>query len=95
MPRDPRSPYAHLHAQAFLGPFDKSLPGSTIWRRNVVFGTLNWWGINDLIAEIREETSNNRIKSGYENLRPNAPLSKVPDAGANEVSSAVLQRCDL
>ncbi|WOO76606.1 uncharacterized protein LOC62_01G000233 [Vanrija pseudolonga] len=84
MPRDPRSPYAHLHAQAFLGPFEKSLPGSTLWRRNVVFGTLNWWAIPDLIAEIREETSNNRIKSGYENLRPNAPLSKVPDAGAAE-----------
>lgn len=87
---DPRSPYAHLHAQAFLGPFEKSLPGSTLWRRNVVFSTLNWWAIPDLIAEIREETSNNRIKSGYESLRPNAPLSKVPDAGAAEVSSGLL-----
>ncbi|KAL1413635.1 hypothetical protein Q8F55_001413 [Vanrija albida] len=90
MPRDPRSPYAHLHAQAFLGPFEKSLPGSTIWRRNVVFSTLNWWGIEDLVAEIREETSNNRIKSGYEHLRPNAPLSKVPDAGADEGYANIL-----
>ena len=82
---DPRFPYPHLHAHAFLGPFDKNLPGSTLWRRNVVYGTLNWWSVEDLRAEIREETSNNRVKSGYED-RIDSPIDHVPDAGAVDVS---------
>lgn len=89
MSADPKSPYPHLHAQAFLGPFDKGLPGSTLWRRNVVFSSLNWWGLEDLRAEIREETSNNRVKSGYED-RWDTPIEKVPDAGASEVSRITL-----
>lgn len=50
---DPQSPHAHLHAHALYGPVDTSLPGATLWRRNVVFGGLNWWSIEDLRAEIR------------------------------------------
>jgi hypothetical protein len=83
---DPRFPYPHLHAQAFLGPFDKTLPGSTLWRRNVVYGNLNWWSVDDLRAEIREETSNNRVKSGYED-RFESPINKVPDAGTRNVGN--------
>jgi hypothetical protein len=40
-----------------------------------------WYDIDDLIAEIRETVSNNRVKSGYEN-RPLAPIDMVPHAGA-------------
>ncbi|GMK56705.1 hypothetical protein CspeluHIS016_0305450 [Cutaneotrichosporon spelunceum] len=83
MPADPAMPYPHLHAQAFLGPFDRKLPGSTLWRRAVVFNPFNWWSVEDLRAEIREESSNCRVKSGYED-RPDAPIDKVPDAGAIE-----------
>ncbi|WRT66285.1 uncharacterized protein IL334_003238 [Kwoniella shivajii] len=79
--KDPQCPHAHLHAHAMLGPVDTSLPGASFWRRNVVFGTMNWWGIEDLRAEIREETSNNRVKSGYQH-RDRAPIDRVPDAGS-------------
>lgn len=44
---------------------------------------MNWWSLEDLRAEIREETSNCRVKSGYDD-RLEAPIDKVPDAGANE-----------
>jgi hypothetical protein len=47
------SPHAHLHAQAICGPIDTSAPGSTFWRRNVVFAGVNWYSIDDLRAEIR------------------------------------------
>jgi diadenosine tetraphosphate (Ap4A) HIT family hydrolase len=50
---DPQIPHAHLHVHAMLGPIDTSLPGAGMWRRNVIFGTLNWWEIEDLRAEIR------------------------------------------
>ncbi|KAI9639445.1 uncharacterized protein MKK02DRAFT_39742 [Dioszegia hungarica] len=83
--KDPQSPHAHLHAHALLGPPDTSLPGSTFWRRNVVYGFANWWSVQDLRAEIREGSSNNRIKSGYEN-RTGAPIEKVPNAGSSSVS---------
>jgi hypothetical protein len=53
LPGDPQLPHPHLHVHAMLGPVDKSLPGAGIWRRNVVFGALNWWSIEDLRAEIR------------------------------------------
>jgi hypothetical protein len=51
---DPQCPHAHLHAHAMLGPIDRSLPGAGMWRRNVVYGALNWWSIEDLRAEIRQ-----------------------------------------
>ncbi|OWZ81273.1 hypothetical protein C365_00245 [Cryptococcus neoformans Bt85] len=78
--KDPQSPHAHLHAHAYLPPIDTKLSGASLWRRNVVFGSLNWWSIEDLRAEIREATSNNRVKTGYEYRQ--APIDKVPDAGA-------------
>jgi hypothetical protein len=35
------------------GPIDTKLPGAGFYRRNVVFGNMNWWSIEDLRAEIR------------------------------------------
>ncbi|KAG2156479.1 uncharacterized protein EDB93DRAFT_1126986 [Suillus bovinus] len=66
----------HLHAHAYLAPAD--LLG---WWRGVAYGPLAWYAIDDLIAEIRESVSNNRVKSGYDN-RINAPIDTVPEAGA-------------
>ncbi|KAK1924162.1 hypothetical protein DB88DRAFT_489305 [Papiliotrema laurentii] len=79
--RDPQSPHAHLHAHAMAGPIDTKLPGAGFYRRNVVFGNMNWWSIEDLRAEIRESTSNNRVKSGYSNGRQGL-IDRVPDAGS-------------
>lgn len=66
----------HLHAHAFIGP-----PDLLGWWRGVAYGPLAWYPIEDLIAEIRESVSNNRVKSGYEN-RGKAPIDMVPSAGA-------------
>ncbi|WVR06982.1 hypothetical protein IAU60_004019 [Kwoniella sp. DSM 27419] len=79
--KDPQCPHKHLHAHAMLGPIDTSLPGATFFRRNVVFAGVNWWNVEDLRAEIREESSNNRVKSGYEH-RGRAPIDRVPEAGS-------------
>jgi hypothetical protein len=51
------------------------------WWRGVAYGPLAWYAIDDLIAEIRESVSNNRVKSGYTN-RAAAPIDLVPHAGA-------------
>ncbi|KAF9056647.1 hypothetical protein BJ165DRAFT_1522538 [Panaeolus papilionaceus] len=66
----------HLHAHAYIGPAD--LMG---WWRGVAYSPLAWYAIEDLIAEIRESVTNNRIKSGYEN-RTRAPIDMVPSAGS-------------
>ncbi|KAG6866833.1 hypothetical protein C0991_008769 [Blastosporella zonata] len=66
----------HLHCHAYIGPPD--LMG---WWRGIAYGPLAWYPIDDLIAEIRESVSNNRVKSGYDN-RPRAPIDMVPHAGA-------------
>ncbi|KAF8058273.1 hypothetical protein FPV67DRAFT_1428630 [Lyophyllum atratum] len=66
----------HLHAHAYINPAD--LMG---WWRGIAYGPLAWYSIDDLIAEIRESVSNNRIKSGYDN-RTRAPIDMVPHAGA-------------
>ncbi|KAG2155441.1 hypothetical protein DEU56DRAFT_767394 [Suillus clintonianus] len=66
----------HLHTHAYLAPAD--LLG---WWRGVAYGPLAWYAIDDLIAEIRESVSNNRVKSGHDN-RINAPIDMVPEAGA-------------
>lgn len=50
---DPASLSRHLHAHALAGPIDPRAPGSTFYRRNVVFGALNGWDLEDLRAEIR------------------------------------------
>ncbi|KAG5648201.1 hypothetical protein DXG03_006156 [Asterophora parasitica] len=66
----------HLHCHAYITPAD--LMG---WWRGIAYGPLAWYSIDDLIAEIRESVSNNRIKSGYDN-RTQAPIDLVPHAGA-------------
>ncbi|KAG9011017.1 hypothetical protein FRB94_009004 [Tulasnella sp. JGI-2019a] len=74
---DPKIPVKdHVHCHAYVGEMD--LAG---WWRKVNYSGLAWYAAEDLIAEIREQTSNNRIKSGYTN-RPSAPIDRVPDAGA-------------
>jgi hypothetical protein len=65
----------HLHAHAYIAPSD--LLG---WWRGVAYGPLAWYNIDDLIAEIRESVSNNRIKSGYAGRT--APIDLVPSAGS-------------
>lgn len=59
-----------------------------------MFNPFNWWSVEDLRAEIREESSNNRIKSGYDE-RTDSPIDKVPDAGAYEVSSTPTAKAGL
>ncbi|KAJ6519479.1 hypothetical protein C8R45DRAFT_951652 [Mycena sanguinolenta] len=66
----------HLHAHAYIAPAD--LAG---WFRGVAYGPVAWYAVDDLIAEIRESVTNNRIKSGHEN-RARAPIDMVPDAGS-------------
>ncbi|KAF8649721.1 hypothetical protein AX16_005493 [Volvariella volvacea WC 439] len=66
----------HLHVHAYIGPPD--LMG---WWRGVAYSQLAWYAIDDLIAEIRESVSNNRVKSGYQN-RTHAPIDAVPQAGS-------------
>jgi len=75
--RDPKIPVTdHLHAHAYLLPADRMS-----WLRSTMaFNPLAWYAIDDLIAEIREETTNNRIRSGL-NKRP---IDSVPDAGARK-----------
>ncbi|KAI0308001.1 hypothetical protein B0F90DRAFT_1922403 [Multifurca ochricompacta] len=75
--RDSRIPVTdHLHAHAFIAPADQ-----LGWFRSVAYSAIAWYDIDDLIAEIRESVSNNRVKSGYAN-RQNAPINLVPDAGS-------------
>ncbi|KZS93067.1 hypothetical protein SISNIDRAFT_550078 [Sistotremastrum niveocremeum HHB9708] len=75
--KDPKIPITdHLHAHAYIGTPD--LAG---WWRAISYSSVAWYAVDDLIAEIRESTSNNRIKSGYEN-RTQAPIDTVPDAGS-------------
>ncbi|KAI0067818.1 hypothetical protein BV25DRAFT_1819261 [Artomyces pyxidatus] len=75
--RDSKIPVTdHLHAHAYIAPADQ-----LGWFRGVAYGALAWYDVDDLIAEIRESVSNNRVKSGYAN-RPSAPIDRVPDAGA-------------
>ncbi|KAI0322292.1 hypothetical protein OF83DRAFT_1167676 [Amylostereum chailletii] len=64
----------HLHAHAYIMPADK-----LGWFRGVAYSGLAWYDIDDLIAEIRESVSNNRVKSGYNHRRA---IDMVPDAGA-------------
>jgi len=72
--KDPKLPIGdHLHAHAFIGDMDQvkwyEVP------RKVAF-TMGWWAIDDLIAEIREQTSNNRVKSGGAYNAPRSSTSK-------------------
>ncbi|KAG8913935.1 hypothetical protein FRC01_004302 [Tulasnella sp. 417] len=74
---DPKIPVSdHVHLHAYIGDMD--LAG---WWRKLNYSGMGWWAIDDLIAEIREQTSNNRVKSAYPHPRV-APINQVPDAGA-------------
>jgi len=75
--RDSKIPIAdHVHAHAFIGTPD--LAG---WFRGVAYSPLAWYAIDDLIAEIRESTSNNRVKSSYPSYTTARPIDLVPSAG--------------
>lgn len=71
----------HLHAHAFIAPADQAG-----WWRGIAYSSVAWYAIDDLIAEIREETSNNRVRSGNTGRPGNAntvrPIDMVPDAGS-------------
>ncbi|GBE78102.1 hypothetical protein SCP_0109840 [Sparassis crispa] len=74
--KDPKIPVSdHLHAHAYNLPADRMG-----WWRAIAFNPLAWYAIDDLIAEIREESSNNRIRSGM-NARP---IDFVPHAGSRK-----------
>jgi len=75
---DPHLPIRdHLHLHAYLGPADL-LPWLGL--RALAFSSLGWYDLEDLIAEIRESTSNNRVKTGYGRER-RRPIEGVPEAG--------------
>ncbi|EJU01029.1 hypothetical protein DACRYDRAFT_22843 [Dacryopinax primogenitus] len=68
-------PGFHLHLHAYIGCADR-LPWVSL--RTLAFGPLGWYPLEDLIGEIWESTSNNRVKTGYEKARP---IAQVPKAG--------------
>ncbi|KAI0274847.1 hypothetical protein BC834DRAFT_965322 [Gloeopeniophorella convolvens] len=84
--RDSRIPVTdHLHAHAYISPADR-----LGWFRGIGYSPIAWYDIDDLVAEIRESVSNNRVKSGYTN-RPTAPIDRVPDAGARAGTASGLE----
>ncbi|KAI0343954.1 hypothetical protein BDW22DRAFT_1372472 [Trametopsis cervina] len=78
--RDSKIPVTdHLHAHAYI------LPGDLMgWWRAVGYSNMAWYDIDDLIAEIREETSNNRVRSGPLPRQAPRPIDEVPAAGARQ-----------
>ncbi|EJD04300.1 uncharacterized protein FOMMEDRAFT_19565 [Fomitiporia mediterranea MF3/22] len=69
----------HLHAHAYVAPMDRCG-----WWRSIAYSPLAWYAVDDLIAEIREESTNNRIRSdgnGTESRRPRL-IDRIPAAGA-------------
>ncbi|GJE87757.1 hypothetical protein PsYK624_038400 [Phanerochaete sordida] len=78
--RDSKIPVTdHLHAHAYILPADRMG-----WWRAVGFSGMAWYAVDDLIAEIREETSNNRVRSGPKPRRGPRPIDQVPAAGARQ-----------
>ncbi|KAI0702458.1 hypothetical protein BC835DRAFT_1500874 [Cytidiella melzeri] len=78
--RDNKIPVTdHLHAHAYILPAD--LLG---WWRGVGYSNMAWYDVDDLIAEIREETSNNRVRSGPLPRQTPRPIDQVPAAGARQ-----------
>lgn len=74
--RDNKIPVTdHLHAHAYITPADR-----LGWWRGLAYGPVAWYSIDDLIAEIREESSNNRVRSGT----GTRPIDTVPQAGARQ-----------
>ncbi|KAI0757265.1 hypothetical protein C8Q80DRAFT_1132761 [Daedaleopsis nitida] len=75
----------HLHAHGYI------LPGDLMgWWRGVAYSSIAWYDLDDLIAEIREETSNNRVRSGV-NPRP---IDFIPDAGARRGTADGIETTD-
>ncbi|KAI0639142.1 hypothetical protein C8Q77DRAFT_1213794 [Trametes polyzona] len=84
--RDPKIPVTdHLHAHAYALPADRMG-----WWRAVAYSSIAWYDVDDLIAEIREETSNNRVRTGA-NPRP---IDLVPDAGARRGTADGIETTD-
>ncbi|KAF8710305.1 hypothetical protein RHS03_02106, partial [Rhizoctonia solani] len=76
--RDSKIPVTdHLHVHAYIGTTD--LAG---WWRAMAYSSVGWYSIEDLIAEIREQTSNNRVRSTNPERKNSRPIDRVPDAGA-------------
>jgi len=48
----------------------------------MAYSSVAWYGIEDLIAEIREQTSNNRVRSTGPERKNSRPIDQVPNAGA-------------
>ncbi|KZV77573.1 hypothetical protein PENSPDRAFT_567886 [Peniophora sp. CONT] len=81
----------HLHAHAYILPADK-----LGWLRALAYSGLAWYDIDDLIAEIRESVSNNRIRSGGSGKHASQPraIDRVPDAGARAGNADGLETTD-
>ncbi|OCH96656.1 hypothetical protein OBBRIDRAFT_787228 [Obba rivulosa] len=62
----------HLHAHAYILPADRMG-----WWRGLAYSPVAWYAVDDLIAEIREESSNNRVRG-----TKGRPIDSVPHAGA-------------
>ncbi|KAG9124575.1 hypothetical protein FRC07_011093 [Ceratobasidium sp. 392] len=76
--RDSKIPVTdHLHAHAYVGTLDRAG-----WWRAMAYSSVAWYSIEDLIAEIREQTSNNRIRSADPERKNSRPIDQVPNAGA-------------
>ncbi|CUA72294.1 hypothetical protein RSOLAG22IIIB_00959 [Rhizoctonia solani] len=76
--RDSKIPVTdHLHVHAYIGSLDRAG-----WWRAVAYSSVGWYSIEDLIAEIREQTSNNRIRSTHPERKNSRPIDHVPNAGA-------------
>ncbi|KAJ1310359.1 hypothetical protein OPQ81_007097 [Rhizoctonia solani] len=76
--RDSKIPVTdHLHAHAYIGSLDRAG-----WWRAVAYSSVGWYSIEDLIAEIREQTSNNRVRSTDPERKNSRPIDRVPNAGA-------------
>ncbi|KAB5593034.1 Translin [Ceratobasidium theobromae] len=76
--RDSKIPVTdHLHAHAYIGALDRAG-----WWRAVAYSSVGWYSIEDLIAEIREQTSNNRVRSNDPERKNSRPIDRVPNAGA-------------
>ncbi|KZT61363.1 hypothetical protein CALCODRAFT_447664 [Calocera cornea HHB12733] len=72
---DPKLPVRdHLHAHAYLGSADRV---GWLGMRALAHSAVGWYSVDDLIAEIREATSNNRIRSGG----GKRVIGEVPGAG--------------
>ncbi|KAI0336091.1 hypothetical protein GY45DRAFT_1316152 [Cubamyces sp. BRFM 1775] len=75
----------HLHAHAYVLPADRMG-----WWRRVAYSPIAWYDVDDLIAEIREESTNNRVRSSV-NPRP---IDFVPDAGARRGTADGVETTD-